>query len=209
MKTSFKTLAVSAMTAIILSGTVFGSFASEKSVASAKVISFNDDIKRVVVMGNTKVSLVQSSTEFVSIDEGEREKVSIKQMGNTLTVSSSEETPVKVTIYVKDVYRIYASDNASVRTVGTFKQSYLQVILRDHAVAYIKAKTESMYTDLDGEAYLDLSGATDNHTIKNAGIGSLKTERFAASKTENLPVESRWAMNGAAVKKTNTSGVRK
>ncbi|MGY0039236.1 GIN domain-containing protein [Pedobacter sp. NJ-S-72] len=122
-------------------------------------------------------------------------------------MGSNEKTPVTVTVYVKDLYRISALNNADVRTVGTFNLAYLQVILRDHAVAHIKAKTESMYTDMDGEANLDLAGATESHTIKNAGIGSLKTERLAAFKTENLPVESRLAMNvvKGKVKKVNAS----
>jgi hypothetical protein len=210
MKNSLKTLVASAMTAIVLSATVFSSIAAEKVVPVGKV-SARTDIKRVIVQGNTKVLLVQSNNEWVSVEDGGLDKISVKQLGNTLTISSSEKTPVTVTVYVKDLYRISAVDNAEVRTVGTFNLEYLQVILRDHAIAHIKAKTESMYTDMDGEGSLDLAGATESHTIKNSGIGSLKTEKLAALKTENLPVESRLAMNivKGKVKKVNAGGVRK
>ena len=210
MKNSLKTLVASAMTAIVLSATVFSSIAAEKVVPIEKV-SAKEDIKKVIVQGNTKVFLVQSNSEWVSVEEGDMDKISVKQMGNTLTVSSAEEKPVTVTVYVKDLYRISALNNADVRTVGTFNLAYLQVILRDHAVAHIKAKAESMYTDMDGEANLVLAGATENHVIKNSGIGSLKTEKLAAFRTENLPAESRLAINTARgkVKKVNAEGVRK
>jgi len=210
MKNSLKTFVTSAMTAIVLSATVFSSIAAEK-VVPVKQASAKMDIKRVIVQGNTKVLLVQSNNEWVSVEDSGLDKISVKQIGNTLTISSSEETPITVTVYVRDLYRISVLDNAEVRTVGTLNLEYLQVILRDHAVAHIKAKTESMYTDMDGEGSLYLAGATESHTMKNSGIGNLKTEKLAALKTENLPVESRLAMNvvKGKVKKVNAEGVKK
>lgn len=194
MKTSFKTLVASALTAIVLSTTVVTAFATEKVTAKEKV-SENMDIKKVVVNGNTKVFIVQSNRDWVSIGDDNADKVSVKQIGNTLSINSSELTPVVVTVYVKGLYRITAADHAEVNTVGTVNLSALQVVMRDHAKARIKAKTESLYTDLKGEANLELLGATASHTIKNAGIGNLKVEKLAAAKTENLPAGTRLAMN--------------
>lgn len=194
MKTSFKTLVASAMTAIVLSTTVVTAFAAEKVTAAEKV-SENQDIKKVVVSGTTKVFIVQSNRDWISIGDDNQDKVSVKQVGNTLSITSSEETPVVVTVYVKDLYRIAVADHADVSTVGTINLPYLQVVMRDHAKAHIKAKTESLYTDLAGEANLELLGATESHTIKNASAGDLKVERLLAAKTENLPAGSRLAMN--------------
>ena len=194
MKNLLKTLATSAMTAIVLSATVFSSIAAEKVVPIEKV-STKMDIKRVIVQGNTKVRLVQSKSEWVSVEESEMDKISVKQTGNTLTINSSEKTPVMVTVYVKDIYRICALNNAEVSTSGTFNLPYLQVILRDNAVANIKANTESMYTDMNGVGSLDLAGSTESHTIRNSGLGSLKMDKLAALKTENLSAESSLAMN--------------
>jgi hypothetical protein len=208
MKNSLKTLVASAMTAIVLSATVFSSIAAEKVAAVGK-ISTKADIKRVIVRGNTKVLLVQSKSEWVSVEDSELDKVSVKQMGNTLTISSSEKTPVTVTVYVRDIYRISALDHAEVSTAGTFNLVYLQVILRDNAVAYIKANTESMYTDMDGEGSLALAGATESHTIKNSGLGSLKMDKLAALKTENLTAESSLAMNVMKGKTKKTDRMKK
>lgn len=208
MKNSLKTLATSAMTAIVLSATVFSSIAAEKVVPIEKV-STKMDIKRVIVQGNTKVRLVQSKSEWVSVEESEMDKISVKQTGNTLTVSSSEKTPVTVTVYVKDIYRICALNNAEVSTSGTFNLAYLQVIVRDNAVANIKANTESMYTDMDGVGSLDLAGATESHIIRNSGLGSLKMDKLAALKTENLSVESSLAMNVVNGKVKKETGMKK
>lgn len=204
MKTSFKTLVASAMTAIVLSTTVVTAFAAEKVTAAEKV-SENQDIKRVIVNGTTKVFIVQSNRDWISIGDDNLDKVSVKQVGNTLSISSSEETPVVVTVYVKNLYRIAVADHADVSTVGTINLPYLQVVMRDQAKAHIKAKTESLYTDLAGEANLELLGTTESHTIKNASAGDLKVERLLAAKTENLPAGSRLAMNDTTVqaKKVN------
>ena len=193
MKTSFKTLVASALTAIVLSTTVVTAFATEKVTAKEKV-SRNQDIKRVIVNGNTKVFIVQSNRDWVAVGDDNLDKVSIKQIGNTLSINSSEATPVVVTVYVKDLYRITAADHASVNTIGTVNLPNLQVVMRDHAKARIKATTESLYTNLEGEANLELLGVTASHTIKNTGIGNLKVEKLVAAKTENLPAGTRLAM---------------
>ena len=194
MKNSLKTLVVSAMTAIVLSATVFSSIAAETVVPTEKIPA-RVAIKKVVVKGNTKVLLVQSNNDQVSIEEGRMDKVSVEQMGDVLTVSSKEDVPVTVIIYVRNLYRISALNNADVRTDGKFSLPYLQLILRDYAAAHINAKTESIYTDMDGETDLYLAGTTEHHTIRNSGIGSLHMKKLAALKTENLSGESSLAMN--------------
>ena len=124
MKNSLKTLATSAMTAIVLSATVFSSIAAEtimcsstqtemnrnhaahdsfitikkqiytdEKVVPVAMVSANEKKKKIVVQGNAKVFLVQSNKEWVSVEESDMNKISVKQMGNTLTVSSTEKTP--------------------------------------------------------------------------------------------------------------------
>lgn len=144
------------------------------------------DIKKLIVKGNTKVMLVQSNREYVTIDELDLEKVTLKQVGGTLTISSSESSPVTVVVYVKDLYHIGASDQASVKTSGTFHIKHLQVMLSDDATARIKANTESLYTVINDSAKLELAGTTDNHIAESDGIANLDTQKFAAVKTEYI-----------------------
>ena len=185
MKTLFNTVLKSGSIAIVLFASVFSLTASAATVTADRG-SFNPDIKKVIVTGNTKVLLVQNNKEYVTMDNLDLEKVSLKQVGNTLTISSSESTPVTVTVYVKDLYRIDAADQSNVRTSGNFNLKNLQVMLKDDARARIKATTESLYTVIDGRANLELIGTSDNHISKMAGIATIDTDKFAALKTEAI-----------------------
>jgi len=202
MKTSLKTVVTTALTALVLSTSVFTSFAAEK-VNTMDVNPFNPEIKRVIVSGNVKVLLVQSFYEQVAVEDGYADKVSVKQVGHTLTVNSNEKNPVTVTVYVYEPYRIVASDKATVRTVGKFDVKHLQVMLKGDAVAYIKAKTESLYTVVNDRADLELHGSTANHIIKSDGLAKLRTDNFAALKIDRVAPENEVAMNvnPASVKK--------
>lgn len=198
MKT-LKTLFTSALTAIVLTATVFASTAAASPVMA--IHTSNLDIKKIKVTGNAKVFVVQGSSEWVSMDEENLDKVSLKQIGNTLTISSTERNPVSVTVYVKDIYRIEACDKAVVKTVGKFNVKYLQVLLKDNAIARVKANTQSIYTVISDQANLELLGTTDKHIVKKNGVGIINTEKFAALTTHQEAVEVETAMNVAKVKK--------
>lgn len=188
MKTSLKALFATAMTAVVLSSSVLTSVAAEKS-RELKVMTANNEIKKVIVTGNTKVFLVQSKTEYVTMEEGDMDKVTVKQIGNELRISSSEKSPVTVTVYVRDIFRVDASNTCVVKTIGTFNLKYLQLILKDDAVARIKANTESLYTVINGHSNLELLGSTGKHILKHNGIGKLNADKFAALETHREPTE--------------------
>ena len=185
MKTLFDTVLKSSSMAIVLLASVFSLTASAATIAVERA-AVNPDIKKVIVTGNTKVLLVQNTREYVTVDAVDLDKVSLKQVGNTLTINSSESNPVTVTVYVKDLYRIDASDKASVNTSGNFNLTNLQIMLKDDAKARVKATTESLYTVIDGHANLELIGTSANHISKMAGIATIDTDKFAAVKTESV-----------------------
>ncbi|MCX2481652.1 DUF2807 domain-containing protein [Pedobacter sp. MC2016-15] len=192
MKT-LKTLFSSAMIAIVLSATVLTSTAAARGTM-IDIRSANPDIKKVVVTGNLKVFVVQSKSEWISLDEEDRDQVSIKQVGNTLTVGSSVKRPISITVYVKDIYRIDASQQACVKTIGKFNVKYLQVMLRDNATARIKANTLSIYTVVNDRADLELLGNSEKHIIKTQGTATMNTERFAALVTNHEQPDTETAM---------------
>lgn len=183
MKTSLKTLIATTITAIVLATTVQTSFAAEK-IKMVGNASANSDIKKVIVRGNTKVLLVQSNKEYVTMEEEMMDKVSIKQEGNALTITSSEKSPVTVTVYVKNPFRIDASGTSVVNTVGKFNLKDLQILLKDGAKARVKVQTESLYSVVNNQADLELLGSTGTHIIKSEGLGKLNVEKFAALKTD-------------------------
>ena len=182
MKTSLKTLTAITLTAIVLATTGFNSSAALKIITLEKSTA-NAEVKKVIVTGNTKVLLIQSSREYVSMEDDMIEKVNIKQEGNTLFINSTETEPVTVTVYVKSPFRIKLSDQAEVRTVGKFNLKYLQVMVADDARAKIKVIAEDLYTVVNDNAILELLGTAGNHTSSYAGAGKLKMDKFAALKT--------------------------
>jgi len=185
MKTLINTVLKSSLVAIILSASLFNLNASAATVTADKGTS-HVDIKRVVVTGNTKVVIVQDSNESVKMDELDLAKVTVKQIGSTLTINSSEFNPVTVVVYVKDIYRIDASGKTSVNTLGKFKVKNLQVLLKDQANARVKANTESLYTVVNDQAKLELLGTSGNHVSKMAVLAKLDTDKFAALKNEEI-----------------------
>lgn len=192
MKT-LKTITASALTVIFLSATVFATTAAAEGI-TIETKAAKSDIKKVVVRGNLKVVIVQSKSEKVTIDENDQSDVRISQVGNTLTLASSVNRPVTLTVYVKDIFRIDAADKAIVNTSGSFNVKYLQVFLKDNATARVNANTESLYTLIDGKANLELLGKSEQHIMQTKGLASLNTEKFAALVTESLPSEAEIAM---------------
>jgi hypothetical protein len=188
MKKFFNTPITTSLMAMILLVVLF----SFNALAAPKwTISLAEKapIKKVVVTGNTRVTIVQSNVDMVKMDYLDMDKVSVKQMGNTLTVHSSERDPIVVFVYVRDIYRIVASGDANVSTSGKFAVKNLQVMLREQATARIKATTESLYTAISDQAQLKLLGNTDNHSYLMAGSAKIDTNKFAALQRVNMSTE--------------------
>ncbi|MCX2479759.1 DUF2807 domain-containing protein [Pedobacter sp. MC2016-15] len=194
MKTLFNNIVKSSATAIILVASVFTLNATAATIenpvtrGSEVTVTFGHatpDIKRVIVTGNTKVILIQSKTEYVTMDSTDLKKVNVKQIGNALSISSDERKPVVVTVYVNNPYRIDASGKAEVKTAGKFDLVNLQVMLKDEASAKVKATTGSLYTVINDRANLQLIGSTGKHIYEMADVAKMDTAKFAATQSEN------------------------
>lgn len=186
MKTLLNTTVKSSLAAIILLAALFTFNTAAAFAAGAANHVFKTPIKKVVVTGNTRVLIVQSSIEMVKMDELDLDKVSVKQIGGTLTVHSAEINPITVYVYVNDIYRIQASGDASVRISGKFTVKNLQVMLSDHASARIRAYTESLYTTVSDHAKLQLLGNSNTHDYKMAGLAKMDTNKFASLKSQDI-----------------------
>lgn len=183
MKTLFSTSAKSVMAALVLSASTFSSnvMAGEKQPVK---MSAPKNFDKVVVNGNLEVTLIQNGTEGVSYTDDNTSNVKVIQDGSALKITSTDNNPAKITVYVKNIYRVQASDHAVVKTEGKLDVQYLQVFLTGNAVAKINSKTESLYTVMEGNADLKLSGATQSHSLVMGSTPKLNLDKFAASKTE-------------------------
>eukprot|EP01012_Entosiphon_sulcatum_P007308 TRINITY_DN13680_c0_g1_i1.p1 TRINITY_DN13680_c0_g1~~TRINITY_DN13680_c0_g1_i1.p1 ORF type:complete len:209 (+),score=33.82 TRINITY_DN13680_c0_g1_i1:35-628(+) len=183
MKTSIKTLTKSLLAAIVLTSSIFSTSVMADEKQPTKV-SAPINFSKVVVSGNVEVTLVQRQKEGVSYDNDNTGKVKVIQDGYALKISSDSKEVAKVTVYVKNIYRVQASENAIVKTEGKLDTKYLQVFLKENAVAEINSNTESLYTVIEGNSDLKLKGATQKHTLVMGKTQKLNLDRFAALKTE-------------------------
>ncbi|RZL18519.1 MAG: hypothetical protein EOO96_27130 [Pedobacter sp.] len=146
-------------------------------------VSAPNNFKRISVKGNVEIKIVQRHSESVAYDEDNIGRAKITQEGDLLRITSLDKDVSKITIYVSDIYRIEAADNAIVKTEGKVKVKFLQVFLKGNAHAEINSNTEGLYTVIKDNADLKLSGATDNHTVVMGDTQKLTMDRFAALKT--------------------------
>jgi hypothetical protein len=183
MKTSIKTLTKSLLAAIVLSASIFSTSVSAGEKQPVKT-SAPKNFDKVIVSGNVEVTLIQNGREGVSYNEDNSGKVKVIQDGSALKISSADGSVSKITVYVKNIYRVQASDDAVVKTDGKLVVKFLQIFLKGNAAAQINSKTESLYTVMEESADLKLSGATANHILVMGSTPTLNLDRFAALKTE-------------------------
>jgi hypothetical protein len=189
MKTSIKTLIATSLTAIVLSSAVFTTSvsATEKGPETiSKIAAF----KRISVKGNVELTIIQGGTAGISYADDNTGSAKVMQDGDNLKITSTSNDRTKLTIYVNDIYRIEASENAIVKTEGKLKTKYLQIFLKGNAHAEINTSTEGLYTVIADNADLKLSGSTDQHTLVMGKSQKLTIDRFAALKTNISSVET-------------------
>jgi hypothetical protein len=189
MKTSIKTLIATSLTAIVLSSAVFATSVSateKEPVTISKISAF----KRISVKGNVELTIVQRNAAGVSYTDDNTGTAKIMQDGDNLKITSTSTDKTKLTVYVNDIYRIEASENAVVKTEGKLRTKYLQIFLKGNAHAEINTSTEGLYTVIADEADLKLSGSTDNHTLVMGNSQKLTIDRFAALKTNISSIET-------------------
>jgi hypothetical protein len=186
MKTSIKTLISAALVAIVLTSSAFTPVSADsKSPLNTTRRIEASNFKKIIVSGNVDLLLVQNNKSGVIVNEDSRfAKLRVTQQGNTLRISSNQSERIEVTVYVNDIFRIEASEDATVKTFNKLNVQYLQVFLHDNAMADLNTQTESLYTVIDGRSKLNLSGGTNHHALSMNRISTLSMKDFFALKSE-------------------------
>lgn len=142
-------------------------------------------IKKIKIMGNVEVTLVQeknSPTHF--INEGLQD-VEFSQSKDKLIIKPlGENTRAKVKLYISDIYRIEGWGDARIITEEVLKGDNLQIILNDNAYADINSITESIYTICRGSSRLTLHGDSKELISENSKLSSILLKNFNAAKTQ-------------------------
>jgi hypothetical protein len=185
MKTSIKTLFAAGLSLLVLSTSAFTTSAND-SIGTKKVPATNMKVNMVVVSGPVDVYLIQSDHENIKIvsNHEEEPKISIKKAGAKLIIEGAENERVTMYVYLKDLKRIDASEQSTVRTQGDFNLDALQILLKDDAKANVHVETKSLYTVVKDQAALKLSGSARTHELKKGSLAKIKMHEFNADKTE-------------------------
>lgn len=187
MKTSIKINFVKAFIAILLATAIFplSTFASNEKPKNPYTIS---DVRKISVKGNVEIILVQRSLEGISYTDDNMGFAKITQEGNLLRITGKSKETSKLFVYVNDIYRIEADDNVTVKTEDRLTTKFLQIFLKGNAHADINTTTLGLYTVIEDNSSLKLSGSTGNHTLAIGKTQKLNTYNFVAFNT--VPAET-------------------
>lgn len=182
MKTSTKTLFATGLIALVIStSTVYAKDGLNSTTVTASAVNISS-VKKLVITGNAEVTILQDAKSKVLYSNDGEGKVSVKKIGDAVFVDS--KTNGKITIYVDEIYRIEASENAAVYTNSNLTLKYLQVFLKDNAQVDLNANTENLFTDIKNSAKLMLKGNTDLYTIAMDKSATISLDKFRTKKTE-------------------------
>lgn len=184
MKTSIKTIIALSLAALTFtSSNIYANPIKKPTRVSATAVSVSS-IKKLYISGNVEVTLVQNkNAKVLFTNEGTTEAV-VKKLGDNLYISSKENTSgAKVVLYVDDVYRIDAAEDASVNISGNLKLDYLQLYLKDNANIAINAHTKGLFSSLKDAAKLNLTGSTENYTVNMDKSARISIDHFKSAQT--------------------------
>jgi hypothetical protein len=189
MKTSIKTLIATTLTALVFTTSLFATSASAIETKTSKTVAIRN-IKRIYVKGNVEILLVQGAAKGVSYTDDNTGTAKVTQEGDILRITSIDRNLTKLVVYVNDIYRIDASENAVIKTQGKLTVKYLQIFMKGNAHADLNTSTEGLYTVINENADLKLSGSTDEHTLVMSKTPKLTIDKFAALKTKISSIET-------------------
>lgn len=188
MKTSIKTLTTVVFTAITLTVTHPNKLrATEKNrMTFYKIQNF----RKIVIKGNVEVMLVQQPRIGLFYADDNKGYVKVIQQGEVLRITNSDKEKCKLVIYVNDIYRLEASENAIVKTEAKLSTKFLQIVLKDNAFADINTSCEGLYTEILGSSTLKLKGNTNHHALVMGITPNLTIDGFASAQTDVRRVET-------------------
>jgi hypothetical protein len=150
-----------------------------------------NSIKKIIITGNARVTLVQSENESVTIPESDDSRnTSVKMNGLSLMIDSKEFVPLNITVYTQSPYRIEVSNTSIVSTAGTFNVPYLQVILHDKAQANVTTVTKSLYSLINDQSKLKISGIANEHFANYSVDSKLKMDNLACLNTSKVLIKA-------------------
>ncbi|MES2828961.1 MAG: DUF2807 domain-containing protein [Bacteroidota bacterium] len=196
MKTLGQTLLATILTALVLTSSAFTSLAMDPQTEMAAIKSHN----KIWISGNVKLVLTQGEKESViGTNNFDPAKTSVSSQGQTLYINSMEAEQVTIRVTLKDLQRIEAYGQSVVVTSNNFDVKYLQLFLSQNATAKISAITGSLYTVINDNAVLKMSGAAHQHTLVANNAENVKYNNFFAVNKKQYALNNILAAEKAAM----------
>lgn len=209
MKTSIKNLFAVVLSVATMTTSAFATDSIKESVknnASANKVTILTEVKninKIVATGNVEVFVVQAPTESVKVyDSYYSKNALVQQKDGVLRISSFEKEPLSVTVYVRNISAIEASENATVKTYGKINFLSLDVLLKDKATAEINANTVNLFTSVKDQASLKLSGYTEEHFALMGTSAKMTTGNFIAGTSDVKSIAPAYRAQAKVVAKT-------
>ena len=182
MKTSIKTLIATSLIALTIStSNTYANTELKTNAVSASAVNISS-VRKLNISGNVEVTIIQNPKSKVLFTNDGTERVSVKKIGDAVYITSRNNG--KITLYVDEIFRIEAAENAMVNTENPLTLKYLQVFTKDNAYVNINAKTESLYTSIKNNSTINLKGNTDLYTIDMDKTSRITLQQFKSKKTD-------------------------
>ncbi|GGG92145.1 GIN domain-containing protein [Pedobacter zeae] len=182
MKTSIKTLITIASAAITLTATFPASIRATEKIETRLYKTPN--FRKIIIKGNVEVMLVQRPTAGIAYADDNAGNAKVTLQGEVLCITSPHKETCKLVIYVNDIYRIEADQNAVIKTEAKLSTKFLQIMLKGNAVADIDTNCEGLYTSILDSSRLKLKGNTNQHTLIMGTASNLVLDHFVAIQTK-------------------------
>lgn len=140
---------------------------------------------RIVVTGNVELLLVPRENIGIAYEDNTETNAKVTQQGNKLHIAGKTHLTTRIVLYINDIYRIEAHQNAKVRSEAVINAKHLQVVLKDGAEANLNVNTEGLYTAISDSAVLKLEGSSNHHNLLASGASKFIANHFICQNINN------------------------
>jgi len=171
----------------VLSTTSLTYAAAKTNNDQITVIATESNINKIEASGNVEVYITNGDKDEVKVyDDYYAQNALVQDKDGVLRISSYTADKLVVLVTVADLRSITATDNASVKSDGTFSAIELDVKLDKNASAQLKLDVFAANITVTQGAKADLSGSVNDYDLNYSRSGKINsTELVAVNSTKN------------------------
>lgn len=184
-----KTRIITLITLVTLLSTTSVTYAAAKSTGNqVTVLAGITNINKIEASGNVEVYIANGDKDEVKVyDNYYAQNALVQDKDGVLRISSYKQDKLVVLVTVTDLRAITASDNASIKSSGTFSAIGVNVNLNDEASAQLKLNAFAANITVNDRAKADLSGIIDDYELNYSQSSTVnRAELVATNRIEKL-----------------------